>query len=215
VPACCCASTECYDAKFDDARAAEDLRSYRSKGPSATTRLLLDALRAEGVEGTTLLDVGGGIGVVQHELLDAGVRHAMHVDAAHPYVRAAREEAGRRGHADRATFLHGDFVALAPRIEPADVVTLDRVICCYPDMEALVAASASRARRLYGIVVPRDAWWVRLGHGAGNAMRQLRRSAFRTYLHPLAAIDAAIRRQGLVPHASGRTLTWQMSLYAR
>ncbi len=196
MPACCCASTDCYDAKFDDARAAEDLRSYRSKGPGPTTRLLLDALRAEGVEGTTLLDVGGGVGVIQHELLDAGVRRAVQVDASHAYVRAARAEAERRGHADRTTFLHGDFVALAPEIEPADVVTLDRVICCHPDMEALVAASASRARRVYGIVVPRDAWWVRAGDGGANALRRLRRDRFRTYVHPLAAINAAIREHG-------------------
>ena len=215
MPAYCCVSTDCHDAKFDDAQAAEDLRGYRSNGPSATTRLLLDALRAEGVEGTTLLDVGGGVGIVQHELLDAGVRHAVHVDAARPYVRVAREEAGRRGHADRATFLHGDFVARAPEVEPADVVTLDRVICCYPAMEALVAASAARARRLYGIVVPRDTWWVRAGDAVGNLRRRMQRSAFRTYVHPLAAIDAAIRRQGLVPRASRRTLTWQMSLDAR
>ena len=206
MPACSCASTDCYDAKFDERLADEDLRSYRSKGPSATTRFLLDALRAEGVEDASLLDVGGGVGVIQHELVDAGVRHAVHVDAARPYVRTAREEAGRRGHADRATFLHGDFVARAPEVEPADVVTLDRVICCYPDMEPLVAASAARARRLYGIVVPRDAWWVRAGDAVGNLRRRMQRSAFRTYIHPLAAIDAAIRRQ---------TLTWQMSLYGR
>jgi magnesium-protoporphyrin O-methyltransferase len=215
VPACQCGSTECYDAKFGDRTAGEDLRRYRRDGPDRTTRLLLDALRAEGVEGASLLDVGGGVGVIQHELMAVGVRRAVQVDAARPYIRAARQEAERRGHADRATFLHGDFVVLAAEIEPADVVTLDRVLCCHPDMEALVAASASRARRLYGIVVPRDAWWVRAGDRAANAVRQLRRDRFRTYVHAVAAIDAAARRQGLGRRVTRRTAVWEVAVYAR
>src|SRR5438067_9283226 len=134
MPDCC----DCYSDKFDEAKAAEDLARYRRDGPDRTTRLLLDALRAEGVSGATLLDVGGGVGVVQHELLGAAVRHAVAVDASRAYVRTARAEAERRGTAERTTSLLGDFVALAPEIAPADVVTLDRVICCYADMESLV-----------------------------------------------------------------------------
>jgi hypothetical protein len=213
--ACGCDGCDCYGTKFDDRKADEDLQRYHREGPDRTTRLLLDALRAEGVGGATLLDIGGGVGVVQHELLGAGVRHAVEVDASLPYLTAARAEAERRGCAGRATFLHGDLLALAPEIEPADIVTLDRVICCYPDMEPLVAASASLTRRLYGIVVPRDAWWVRTREAAGNLRRRLKRVAFRSYVHPLGAIDAAVRRQGLRQCYSARTLSWQVSVYAR
>ena len=208
----CCA---CYADKFDDARADDDLARYRRDGPSHTTRLLLDALRAEGVADATLLDVGGGVGVVQHELLAAGVRETVAVDASRAYLSAARGEAERRGTADRTTFLHGDFVALAPEIATADIVTLDRVICCYPDMDVLVAASASRARRLYGIVVPRDTWWVRAVEGAGNLLRRLQRRDFRSYIHRLADIDAAVLAQGLHRCFSGGTLKWQVWVYVR
>ncbi|AHG92640.1 hypothetical protein J421_5105 (plasmid) [Gemmatirosa kalamazoonensis] len=208
----CC---DCYTSKFDDARAADDLARYHREGPNDTTRRLLDVLRAEGVEGATLLDIGGGVGVVQHELLGGGVREAVAVDASRAYLSVARREAEQRGTAQRSTFLLGDFVALAPEIAPADVVTLDRVICCYGDMESLVAASASRARRLYGFVVLRDTWWVRAREAFDNLARRLRGVAFRSYVHSLDAIDAAVRRQGLRPRYSARTLVWEIAVYER
>jgi len=210
-----CCQGECRDLPFDDKRAAKDLRRYRRKGPDKTTRLLLEALGAEDIRGAALLDVGGGVGVVHHELLAAGAQSAVQVDAAAPYLRAARAEAERRGHAGRVTFRHGDFVALAPEIAAADVVTLDRVICCYPDMEQLVAASASRARRLYGAVFPRETRLVRAALALGNLALRVRRSAFRAYLHPPAAIDAAVRRQGLRLRSVRDTLLWRVAVYAR
>ena len=111
--------------------------------------------------GATLLDIGGGVGVAQLDLLSAGLRSATDVDASSAYLDVAREEAQRRGYSERVSYRHGDLVALAPEIEPADIVTLDRVICCYHDMPALVRASAAKARRLYGLVYPHDAWWTR------------------------------------------------------
>ena len=215
MPACQCGAGACYDAKFDDRRAEADLRHYRRKGPDRSTRLLLDALRAQGVEGAGLLDIGGGVGVVQHELLGGGAARATQVDASQPYLAVAKREAARRGNAERATFLHGDFVDLAPTVDDADIVTLDRVICCYADMESLVAASAGKATRLYGIVVPRDRWWVRAGNRMGNLARRLRRESFRTFVHPVLAIDAAVRRQRFVPLSSARTFVWQILVYAR
>ena len=210
-----CCQHGCYESQFDDKRATTDLKRYRRKGPDKTTRLLLDALRTEGVQGMSVLDVGGGVGIVHHELLTAGARTAVHVDAAAPYIRAAEQEAARRGHAERVSFLHGDFVAFASEIVPADVVTLDRVICCYPDMERLVAASASRARHLYGAVFPRESWTLKVAFALGNLFRRVRGSAFRTYLHSTRAIDSAVQRQGLRPRSDRDTFLWRVAVYAR
>lgn len=167
------------------------------------------------MEGTRLLDIGGGVGVVQHELHGAGPARATQVDASRPYLAVAEIEAARRGNVGRAAFVFGDFVAVVPTVDEADVVTLDRVICCYGDMESLVAASARKARRLYGIVVPRDPWWVRTGEHLGNLMRRLRSDPFRSFVHPVVAIDAAVRRQGFVPVSSACTLVWQVRVYRR
>lgn len=209
----------CYqgvDEVFGEKTARHDLRRYRKRGPSKPTRMLLQALQREGVEHATVLDIGGGIGAIQQELLDAGAERATSVEASAAYLRAARDEARRRGHADRISYQAGDFVALADRVEPADVVTLDRVICCYPDMEALVSRSADRAQRLYGLVYPRDTWWVAFGLRFTNLLMRVARKAFRAHLHPTAVVDAVARRHGLTPKLAARAgPVWQVALYAR
>jgi len=209
----CCQGVE---QVFGDKTARRDLRRYRKRGPSKPTRALLAALRREGVEHATLLDIGGGIGVIQHELLAAGAERATSVEASPAYMHAGREEAERSGHAGRIRYEAGDFVALADRVEPADIVTLDRVICCYPDMEALVARSAERAQRLYGLVYPQDRWCVDAGIRVTNLFMRLSRRAFRAHLHRPSAVDAVAREHGLTPRLCRRTGPfWQVALYAR
>ena len=95
---------------YDEKVAAADLSRYRKNGPRPWDRALIEAIKAEGVDGATLLDIGGGIGVIQHELLDAGAASATNVEASSAYLSAARSEGDRRGHVDRVTYHHGDFV---------------------------------------------------------------------------------------------------------
>jgi SAM-dependent methyltransferase len=210
-----CCHREGIEQQFGERTARRELRRLRRRGPTKTTRLLVDALRAQGVDGASLIDVGGGVGAVHHALLDAGAREAVQVDVAPAYLAAAREEAERRGHHGRVRFVHGDVVERAGELPDADVVTLDRVICCYPDMPALVASSAGKARRLYGAVYPRDTWWMRRGLTLVNALLRLRRSAFRAYLHPPPAIEAALRECGFERAYATRTLVWHVAVYAR
>lgn len=211
----CCG--HCQDAEdvFGERTARRDLRRYRRGGPVRTTRMLLDAIRARLGTDWTLLDVGGGVGAIQHELVEAGAARATQVDASRAYLEVAREEATRRGHADRVEQVHGDFVDVAAAVPEADVVTLDRVICCYPAMERLVEASAAKARHVYGLVFPRDRWPIRTVLGLENLGRRLRRSAFRTYVHPPAAVHDLLHRLGFEPATADRTFVWHVVTYVR
>ena len=200
---------------FDRKEANRDLKGYRKKGPSKTTQMLIDAIEADGIADKTLLDIGGGVGAIQHELLKAGASGAVSVDASTAYIEAAREEARRQGHADRLQQRHGDFVDLAPEIESADVVTLDRVICCYHDVELLVSLSSERATRLYCLVYPRENWVARTGFGLFNLYFWLRRSPFRIFIHPTATVDALVRRGGFRRSFYRKTLIWQVVVYTR
>ena len=214
-----CCQCQGIETLFNEKFAAKELERYRKKGPSTTTRMLIDALKAEGIEGMTLLDIGGGVGAIQHALLEAGASSAINVEASTGYLRVAEEEATRRGLAHRVTYHHGDFVDLAPMIPPADIVTLDRVICCYHDMEALVDLSSARARRLYGLVYPRDTWWMRwLVKLVGPLVLlylRIRRNPYRFFLHPTAEVDAIVRRNGLVPCFYRTHRVWQVWVYKR
>jgi 2-polyprenyl-3-methyl-5-hydroxy-6-metoxy-1,4-benzoquinol methylase len=210
-----CCHCEGLESQFDRRTAEHELRRFRRRGPTRSTQILIDELRAAGVDGASLIDIGGGVGAIHHALLDAGASTATHVDISSEYIAAAREEAVRRGHDSRVLFVRGDFVQLAPQVPAADVVTLDRVICCYPDMEALVGNAAEKARRLFGAVYPPDTWWMRMTARAINALLRLRRSAFRVYVHTPAAIDEVLRRHGLERVARRRTALWEIATYAR
>jgi len=214
VSAPCCDS--CYDDAFDAPKAESELAKYRRDGASARARRLADALAAGDAAGLTVLDIGAGVGAVHHLLLEAGACSAVDVDASGPYLSAARAEAERRGLADRVTFEHGDLTRIADRIEPADLVALDRVICCHPDGVGIVRAAAARTRRRLGIVMPRETRLVRAGIAIENLLERLRRSAYRAYVHPAAAVDAAAVGAGLTPSPrQGLGLFWQLLAYER
>jgi magnesium-protoporphyrin O-methyltransferase len=202
--------------KFDQKYVSKELEEYRRKGSKTTTLELIEALRAQGVQGLTLLDIGGGIGDIQHALLQSGVSSATDVEAATAYLEACNAEATRQGHADKIRHLRGDFVDLAEDIPPADVVTLDRVVCCYHDMTRLVALSSAKARKLYGLVYPRDEWWVRLGMSFFYNLRfWLQRNPFRVFVHPTEAVEALVRNSGLRPHFSRKMGPWQVVVFHR
>jgi magnesium-protoporphyrin O-methyltransferase len=210
----CCPHCQSADQFFNQSMAESDLRDYRRQGATGTTKRLLDELKVVGVAGMTLLDIGGGIGVIQHELKAAGVTRITGVDASRAYLAMARQEAEKRGYAT-AQYLHGDFVALADQIEPADIVTLDRVVCCYPHMEALMNAAAARAKRFLGLVYPRDVWWTKLGVMALNCFPKLRGNAFLSYIHPTDAVEDVVAANELrkIVHHNGPI--WQVVVFAR
>jgi magnesium-protoporphyrin O-methyltransferase len=199
---------------FNTNYVTSELSRYRRKGPAKTTQLLIDALKAEGVSGMTLLDIGGGIGAIQHELLKSGVKRSLNVEASTAYLEAARAEAERQGHADRMSHHHGNFVDLSADLPAADIVTLDRVICCYHDMRRLVSLSAARARQLYGVVYPRDTWWMKIGLSIQNLFFRLQRNPFRTFAHSSREVEALASRQGLKRRFYRQTLVWQVVVYA-
>ena len=192
-----------------------DLERYRKNGPDRTTRALIDAIVEEGVEGATLLDIGGGIGAIPLELLGKGLASATSVDATEAYVDVARAEAERRGYANRASARLGDFAELAWEIEPADVVTLDRVVCCDPDLAALLGGAAGHARRMVGLVYPRLTWWNRFAARAIAVFCWVTRDPTRWYLHRPADIDGMLRRAGFRGRKVERSLIWQVALYVR
>jgi magnesium-protoporphyrin O-methyltransferase len=163
----------------------------------------------------SLLDIGGGIGAIQHELFQAGLAEAVNVEASTAYVDACRSEAERRGYAPRIRHRQGDFVEVAPEIPPADIVTLDRVICCYHDMPELVGLSLARTRKLYGLVYPRDTWWTRLLAAIlFNFRFWLRRNPFRVFVHPTKDVEALVRKHGLERRFHWQGGGWQVAIFA-
>lgn len=212
MPCCQCQGIETL---FNEKLVAKQLKRYHKKGADKTTRILINALKQQGVEGMTLLDIGGGFGAIQHVLLKTGINSAESVEAATAYLEAAREEAKRRALDGRIRFHHGDFVELAGEIRPADIVTLDRVICCYHDMPAQVTLSLERSRKFYGLVYPRDTWFMKAVIKIQNFIFRMRGSPFRLFTHSTPAVDDLVRGKGFAQCFYKNTFAWQVVVYSR
>lgn len=210
-----CCSTEALEQQFGPKVAAAELRRYRRCGAGPTTRLLLRGVRAHLPPDASLLDIGGGIGVLHHELLAGGVTRAWEVEPSAAFLQAAEAEARRRGHAGRVEFIHADIRMAAAIVPEADIVTLDRVVCCDPDYEQLLRLALGKARRILACSYPRDRVAVRAVVALQNALRRLRRSDFRVFIHPPERMAAIIREAGFSATFRARTLVWQVDVYTR
>jgi len=208
----CCQATSRH---FDATIATKDVARYREKGLDKRAKLLLEALRRAGVAGRTVLDVGSGVGGMSFELLKAGASGAVLADASPAYLAAASAEAARAGVLDRVELVPGDFVETVGGIPAADIVVLDRVVCCYPSWSPLLAAAMSRGRALLGLVYPPARPDVRLVIALDNLRRRLKGDAFRAFVHPPAAMEAALRAEGWRLTSRQGTFAWRIDLYTR
>ncbi len=193
--------------------AAHDLERWSRSGPRPETRELIEAIRAEGVQGAALLDIGAGVGAVHVTLLEAGASSAVDVDASRDYLAAARTEAERRGLAGRIDYRYGDVVELAADLPPVDIVTADSVICCYPYLAALLAAAVRHRPRLVGLTYVHDAWWLRAWMRLANAVWAVRRLPNHWCIHRHAEVDRLMTEMGYMVVHDGGTWNWRVVVY--
>ena len=211
-----CCSKEVIESRFDDDYVQKKLNRYHKKGPKKTTSLLARVIAGEMQEDMSLLDIGGGIGDLQHILIPLGVARAINCEASSAFVKACDQEARTHGYADQITHLQSDFVEVAGEIPEADIVTLDRVICCYPDMPKLVTSSIQKARQLYGIVIPSEKWWVKLTTSVYYNLRFfLQRNPFRAFVHSTEAIENLIQAAGFTRLFYKEISGWQILVFSR
>ena len=209
----CCRPGDLDDV-FGEERASADARAYRRRGLDREARRIVDSLR-DRIGGWSVLEAGGGVGAIQLELLRAGARKATNVELSGGYEPSAAELITEAGVADRIARVIGDLVAEAPSLEDADVVILHRVVCCYPDADALVSAAARRARHALFITVPVERWWARIAVLVFDLLLTLRGAKLRVHVHPTATIRRAAEREGLRATSRSGRLVWQLLAFER
>jgi magnesium-protoporphyrin O-methyltransferase len=205
----CCRPGD-FDKIFDEKHARSKARTYVREGLTGDARRIVDLVRGRLAPGYTVLEVGGGVGEIGLELLRDGAARVMNVELGTQYETVASELIHERGVGDRVERRLGDFVREAGTTPAADVVVMNRVVCCYPDAVALVGAASDHARRLLLITFPVDPWWIRAGIALGNAVLAIRGSTFRGYIHATSAVLAAALRRGMRPIEHRRGLIWQL-----
>jgi 2-polyprenyl-3-methyl-5-hydroxy-6-metoxy-1,4-benzoquinol methylase len=184
---------------------------YRRRGLDKHSQRIADFLRANGLEGATVLEIGGGVGEIQIELLQAGAALSVNLELSQEYEGEARRLAEEHGVGDRIDRRFHDIATEPEAVEAADVVVLNRVVCCYPDYELLLGAAADHARRLLVFTYPPRNALSRSIVTFTNWLQAIRGSDFRAFTHPPAAMLSVLDRRGLVRTYEHHGLVWQIA----
>ena len=210
-----CCSPKGYRWVFSERSARAEARKYRRRGLDGTSRRIVEFLKAQGVDGQTVLEVGGGIGAIQIELLKAGAARAVSVELTPTYEDVAAGQLSDAGWTDRVERRVMDFAQASSQVDGADVVIMNRVICCYPDMPRLAGAAADHARQMLVMSYPTGAWWMRVALGLGNFVLWLLRREFHVFVHPPKEIIATATRRGLEPVLDQQGALWTVAAMRR
>jgi magnesium-protoporphyrin O-methyltransferase len=200
---------------FTERVARRDLARFRKRGLDRLERRMVDGVAAGGLVGARVLEIGGGIGKLQVELLEAGAGTGEVAEVVGAYEPYAEELARERGLEGRTRFVLADVLDQAEAVAPADVVLLNRVVCCSPDGVELAAASARLARRALVLSYPRDVAWIRLAVRAFNLVQRVLGRSFRVFVHSPAALRSAAEAEGLDASETGRGSLWEFTTLLR
>ena len=210
-----CCDPHGFDEVFSPRFARRVARRYRKRGLRRAERDIVEFLATRGLAGATVLEIGGGVGEIQLELLKRGAARTTNLELVAAYDGPAGELAREAGLADRVERRLHDIVEAPEQVERADVVVLHRVVCCYPDYEALLSAAGGHARRLLVFSFPTGSRLTRLAIGLENLQRRVRRNDFRAFVHPPERLIATAESQGLTLTYRHRTALWSIAGFER
>ena len=210
-----CCGRPGYQTVFSDRFARHVARTYRKRGLDRTQRRMVSFLTDRGIKEASVLEIGGGVGEMQIELLSRGAREATNLEISRSYETQAATLLDRSGMTDRVTRRFTDIATSPEEVEPADVVVLHRVVCCYPDYERLLSAAASHARRLLVYSHPPRDLLRRMMISCENLLHRLRGNDFRAFVHPPAAMIEAAQAQGLSVSYRYRGMSWNVVGFER
>lgn len=210
-----CCGRPGYQTVFSDRFARHVARTYRKRGLDRTQRRMVSFLTDRGIKEASVLEIGGGVGEMQIELLSRGAREATNLEISRSYEAQAVALLDRSGMTDRVTRRFTDIATSPEEVEPADVVVLHRVVCCYPDYERLLSAAASHAKRLLVYSHPPRDPLRRMMISCENLLHRLRGNDFRAFVHPPAAMIEAAQAQGLSVSYRYRGMSWSVVGFER
>jgi hypothetical protein len=210
----CCRAGPCEEI-FTRRFARRSLENLRRKGLGKLERRMVGVASEPGLDGARVLEIGGGIGALQAELLGAGAEQGEVVELVAAFEPYARELALERGLEERTSFRVADVLEEPEAVPPADVVLMNRVVCCSPDGVELAGRAAALARRTLVLSFPRDVAWVRGGGRVINLGFAVFGRSFRLFVHPRAALVAAAEAEGLRLSGAGRGVAWEFAAFRR
>lgn len=211
---CCCPYSRSAS-RFFSFFAGSYRQRFEKKGFEPSQKQLMAGLAQVGYQDASVLEIGSGVGHVHLSMLEQGAASAVGIELSEKMNGEARLWSSERHLGDRTEYLDGDFMELTDTVTPADVAVMDKVVCCYPDVDGLVHRSLEKTRRVYALTYPRDRWIVRFGVGVLALSLRLLRSDFRPYVHDPLQIEKWIVEAGYSKQYEAKTFVWLTQVYIK
>jgi tRNA1(Val) A37 N6-methylase TrmN6 len=207
----CCGA----DLFFNKKKAIKEYRKYLKKGPVKATAKIIQQLQEQDIEGKSLIDIGGGIGAIQWWFLQSGGKESIDIDASTGYLKQAQEHANQNDWQDKAQFLMGDCIEVYPQVDEAHFITLDKVVCCYPNYIEILSATCDKAKENISLSYPMDGLIAQVLRYFGVLFFIITNNPYRPYVHPVKEIRNLFEQQGYYRVAHDKVFPWHVETYAR
>ena len=207
----CCGAERLFNLKA----AKKELKKYKKSGAGKPTQALINAIGSSELKDKSLLDIGGGIGAIQWNFLKNGGAKTTDMDYSDGYLEVAREYASENEWGDQTTFEQGDFLEDGDTIEKHDFVTLDKVVCCYPDYKGLLTMALSKTNHTIGMVYPLGGVIPKIVAFFAKIYLKLSGNSFQPYIHPVASIRQTVLDDGFESVHSSVSFPWHVEVYRR
>ena len=207
----CCGADQFFDMKG----AQKQLKIFKKKGAGKSTKRLLKILHLQDIQGKTLLDIGGGIGAIQWSFLENGGKNTLGVDASRGYIKVAETYAVENDFIEKSQFLFGDFVDKSEEIPSHDFVTLDKVVCCYPDYQSLIGKSIGKCNKIIALTYPLGGPISKITAMFENIYFYFKKNPFHIYIHSPREIERFIISKGFAPVQKKISFPWHVQVYSK
>jgi magnesium-protoporphyrin O-methyltransferase len=204
-----------YENEFDKRYAQKELERYHQHGLKNNSKPLFKLIERLNLQGKSLIDIGGGIGSLSFELIKKGIVKSTLVDISEAHIITCEQESIRMGIQHRIHCLQGDFLEKMIEIPAADLVVLDKVICCYAQYEHLIRNSVNKSKKWYAFSLPKDVWWVHVSQGLEKLWNRLKGKSFPTFIHPVKDIVGIMASSGFQKIAQSDYKEWTMMVFEK
>ena len=207
----CCGA----DLFFDQKKSNKLYKNYLKKGPSRVTAKMIWQLEKHPIDGNTMVDIGGGIGALQWWFLENGGRNTVDIDASSDYLKQAESHAQIKGWGAKTKFLLGDFMDVYAQITPTDYITLDKVVCCYPNYKEILEATCEKANKIISLSYPMDGIISNAIRKMGDFFMNFSSNPFRPYIHSVKEVRSVIEQNGFQRNAHNFVFPWHVETYVK
>jgi 2-polyprenyl-3-methyl-5-hydroxy-6-metoxy-1,4-benzoquinol methylase len=190
-------------------------KRFRSGGLEPVQKYLLEGIRKQPINRSTVLDIGCGVGSLHLTLLNEGAERAIGVDMSEGMIREAKRFAETSGTIGRTHYVVGDFVQLASSIPESDIAVLDKVVCCYEDVQHLILAATAKTIKTFALSHPKENLLMKSLFKGHMVLAKLLRWSFHPFWHNWDEVSSLIRSQGFQLTYENSTISWHVLVYKK